>query len=66
MTDAAAQMGVNVCDGLITYFNVRSAEQSAMLSWKVDEVSASELPALNRVSDISEVPLAPAFDAWLC
>jgi hypothetical protein len=53
MTDAIMQMGVNVRDGVLTYFNVRSAEQSAMLLWGVDEVSASELPALNRVSDVS-------------
>ncbi|KAF3045874.1 hypothetical protein E8E12_002891 [Didymella heteroderae] len=53
MTDAIMQMGVNARDGVFTFFNVRSAEQSAMQLWGTDEVAAEELPALNRVSDIS-------------
>lgn len=53
MTDAIMVMAVNSRDGVLTFFNVRSAEQSAMSLWGVEQVSANELPALNRVSDIA-------------
>lgn len=53
MTDAIMQMGVNARDGMIAFFNVRSAEQSAMQIWGVDEVATDDLPMLNRISDIS-------------
>lgn len=53
MTNAIMQMAVNARDGMITYFNVRSAEQSAILIWGVDEPAVADLPKLNRVSDIS-------------
>lgn len=47
------QMGVNSRDGVLTFFNVRSAQQSAELLWGIDEVSPVELPALNRIPDNS-------------
>ncbi|KAF1928401.1 uncharacterized protein M421DRAFT_92650 [Didymella exigua CBS 183.55] len=51
--DKTYRIGVNARNGMITFFNVRSAAQSAMQIWGVDEVTADELPELNRVSDIS-------------
>ena len=53
MTNAVMNIGVNARDGMITFLNVKSAEQSAMQTWGVDEAAADDLPKLNRVSDIA-------------
>ncbi|KAF3009504.1 hypothetical protein E8E13_003824 [Curvularia kusanoi] len=53
MTGAYSHIGVNARDGVISFFNVMSAERGAAHYWGVDQPSVEELPKLRQISDLA-------------
>ena len=55
MTGAYSHVGVNARDGVVSFLNVKSAEQGASKTWNVDKPADEDLPKLRQISDFAQV-----------